>query len=82
MPKYTDTNNLIPLPLMHQILWPLANWTNGSHWALCLRGFSLELSTLGFSSTYNNTLQILQRIAMIIFVMGAAPPKAGPGACK
>jgi hypothetical protein len=38
MPKYTDTNNLIPLPLMHQILWPLASWTNGSQLGPVFKG--------------------------------------------
>ena len=39
-----------------------------TNWAHGLRGTSLELSTLGYSSTHN-TLQVLQRTAL-----GPAPP--------
>jgi hypothetical protein len=46
------------------------------NWASCLRGPALELSTL-CSSIHNNTLQVLQRTAIIIKkIWGPAPPKA------
>jgi len=43
-------------------------------WTPRFRGLALELSTLGCSSTDNNTLHGLQRTAL-----GPAPPKTGPG---
>ena len=53
---------------LHCLIGPIA-----SNWAPCLRGNKLELSTLGCSSTHNNTLQVLQRTSL-----GPAPPKDGP----
>ena len=42
------------------------------NWVPGLTGTALELSTLGCSSTHNNTLQVLQ-----ITALGSAPPKTG-----